>query len=205
VHLDQPSWTTDGEILNMDRFVFLLRPQYDFGRKFTLEKTEPDAFWKMNHFLDQIAQPSGFLYKDVVQPFVMARWLKKRSFPTLIIRRPVADVVYAMTARGWNYPGIMFSNLMDNELAVVKGLARAARALDMIPGHFIDFDELVFSEEVVYRALRSFYPKVDARRVQYIDAKFEGVRGEILARRKTEKYQAIVEMLATDAGATSKA
>jgi len=200
LHLNEPTWTTDGEILNVDRFVFLLCRQNDFGRKFTVEKAQPEAFSQMTHFLNQIVQPSGFMYKDVVQPFVMARWLQRHSFPTLIIRRPLADIVYSMTARQWYYPGKIFDDISDKHLAVVKGLASAASVLYALPGRSIDFDELIFDEEVVCRAIRSFYPKMKRRRVQYIDTEFERVRDEILVRRKTRRYQTIAEMLPTDVG-----
>lgn len=204
LHLDEPSWTTDGEILNVDRFVFVSGPQNDFGRKFTVDKAQPGEFRQMTHFLDQIVRPTGFMYKDTVQPFVMAQWLKTSAILALIIKRPLADVVYAMTGRGWYYPAKMFPDIANKELALIKGLACAASALDLISGQCIDFDELIFSEAAVYNALTPFYPKVKGRRIHYIDGEFEQERTKVLARRKTGKYKAILEMLATVERTTDK-
>jgi hypothetical protein len=195
--LEEPAWTTDGEILNVDRFVFLPAPQNDFGRKFTLKPNQPRAFNRMIQFLDQIIQPSGFMYKDVVQPFVTAHWLSEHRFPTLTVKRPLADVVYSMTARQWNYPAKIISDVQDKRLSLAIGLAQATEALNSVLAQTIHFDDFIWSEEIVAGALHALYPKRTIGCVRYIDSEFKRHRDEILARRKSRRYKAILRLLAS--------
>jgi hypothetical protein len=55
-------------------------------------------------FLDQAANPEGSIYKDVVNPFVVAEWAGLRNFCILKIRRDLAGVGFAMQRQGWHYP-----------------------------------------------------------------------------------------------------
>src|ERR1043166_8730279 len=73
--LEEPVWTSDGEVLNNDRYVMYDGVPHDLGRKFTRPDTEDAIAERMSAFLDQTVRPCGFAYKDVVQPFVAARWL----------------------------------------------------------------------------------------------------------------------------------
>ena len=191
----EPTWTSDGEILNADRFVFLPAQQHDLGRKFTTEATQPEEFHRMMNFLDEIIQPRGYVYKDVIQPFVMAEWLLENRFPVLKVKRPIADVAYSMMNRDWYYPGSAFPETKHSEIALLKGLMAASKSIDSVPGQTIDFDMLIFDEEHVRQALLPFRPRLRPNSVKYIDPEFEESRNEILARRKTPKYAFIVKML----------
>src|SRR5581483_3769607 len=69
--LREPVWTSEGEVLNNDRFVMYGGPTVDSGVKYvTRGKKTRAQFDKIVEFLDQIVAPRGFAYKDVVNPFV---------------------------------------------------------------------------------------------------------------------------------------
>lgn len=192
--LAEPLWTTDGEILNADRLALLPHPQEDLGRKFTVQDT-PRVFNQMTLFLDEVVQPCGFMYKDVVQPFVFSHWLKSRCFPAIKIKRPLADIVYSMTEKGWYYPARIFPEIQDRTIALAKGLDAASKALDSIIGPTIHFDDFIHDENSVADVLEPLYPNLDRSRLRYIDANFEQMRAEVLARRRTERYESILNLL----------
>ena len=88
------SWTSAGEILNVDRFKLLPCTLTDVGRKFTHPLEEPDCCRIIAEFLDLVAVPDGFVYKDVVQPFVISDWLTRKGFRLIRIKRDIAEVAY---------------------------------------------------------------------------------------------------------------
>jgi hypothetical protein len=73
--LNTPSWTSDGEILNVDRFVLYPGPRHDTGIKFLLKESNPALFQSVIDLLDQATVAAGFAYKDVVHPFAVSEWL----------------------------------------------------------------------------------------------------------------------------------
>jgi hypothetical protein len=193
--LQTPSWTTDGEFLNADRFVLVSQPSEDGNRKFTVEEQEPALFKKITEFLDQVVASHGFAYKDVVQPFVMSQWLKKNLPPTIKVKRNIADVAYSMLIKNkWHYPKRLFPNTEPLELAVIRGLLRAQEALDSIPGEEVDFERLIEDEGSLYSALTSLYgDSVRIKDPKYIDHKFRTRRDEVMGRRRTQEYAAILD------------
>jgi len=184
--LREPVWTSDGEILNLHRFAHL-PPGCDLeGLRFTPPGHE--RFDRLTSFLDQATVPEGFFYKDVVQPFVVARWLPASGLAALRIERPLADIALAMLDRGWHYPGAAAETAeQDPEDALVAGLARAQRALAAIPGPVLQFDDLIADEVPLAAALCELYGDVPVPR--YIDDEFRTVREEVLARRRTERWE----------------
>src|SRR6201997_5790967 len=74
IGLAEPTWTSDGEILNRDRVPRRLHSLAPADERFTLLGAVPDAFSSMTTFLDSTALRQGFAYKDVVQPFVIGGW-----------------------------------------------------------------------------------------------------------------------------------
>ena len=78
----------------------------DMGVKFTLKERDPARFDALSEFLDQVTAPAGFAYKDVVQPFVVAEWLRSHphQYRVLRIKRRLPDVAFAMLAKRWLYP-----------------------------------------------------------------------------------------------------
>ena len=143
--LKAPSWTTAGEILNVDRYVQLLEQVDGMGVKFTLRERDPTRFDALSEFLDQVTAPAGFAYKDVVQPFVVAEWLRSHAhqYRVLRIKRRLPDVAFSMLAKRWLYPCQAASDSMPSTDLLIAGLIRADRAMDTAPGEQIDFDDLV--------------------------------------------------------------
>ncbi|MGA2563178.1 MAG: hypothetical protein ABSF96_06430 [Steroidobacteraceae bacterium] len=193
--LQNPGWTTDGEFLNADRFVLVSEPNKDGNRKFTVEEQERALFKKITEFLDQVVVSHGFAYKDVVQPFVVSQWIKKNLPPTLKVKRNIADVAYSMIIKNkWHYPKRLFPKTEPVELAVIRGLLRAQEALDRIPGQEVDFDRLIEDEGSLYSALTSLYGDgVLIKYPRYIDQKFRARRDEVMGRRGTPEYAAILD------------
>lgn len=194
--LKEPIWTSDGEILNADRFVLLPGPNEHLSRKFTLERSEGAVFRKITEFLDQVTSPHGFAYKDVVQPFVVGEWIKRHRPPTIKVRRQLTDVAYSMLEHGWLYPNRLFPKAASAELGLVQGLIRAQSSLDSAPGVEVDFDELVSDERVLDAALaRAYGEDQDIRPARYIDRHFRRRREEIVRRRATARYRAVQDLV----------
>ena len=186
--LREPVWTSDGEILNLHRFVHL-PPGSDLeGLRFT--PPEHESFERLTAFLDQATVPEGFFYKDVVQPFVVARWLPASGLAALRIERPLADVALAMLDRGWLYPRAAADPDLDPEQVLLTGLTRAGQALAAIPGPVLRYDDLIEDEEPLAAALRELYGDVPAlQSLRYLDDGFKAVREAVLARRRTERWE----------------
>jgi hypothetical protein len=192
--LQNPSWTSDGELLNADRFVLISEPSDALGRKFIVEKRERTLFRKVTEFLDQVVATHGFAYKDVVQPFIVGNWIKKNLPPTLKVKRSIADVAYSMLEKKWHYPKRLCAKAEPVELAVIQGLLLAQEALDSIPGTEVDFDRLISDEKSLHAALTSLYGDcVHIKYPRYIDRRFRVRRDEVLRRRRTQEYAAIVD------------
>jgi hypothetical protein len=184
--LAEPVWTTDGEVLNLHRFAHLPDGLDLEGLRFT--PPEHERFGRLTAFLDQAAQREGFLYKDVVQPFVAAGWLPGSGLATLRIERPLADIAWAMLDRGWLYPREgAAAPTGDPERDLIAGLARAQQALAALPGPVLSYDDLIRDEEPLAAALRGLYGDVPTP--HYLDDSFRTVRDEILARRTTERWR----------------
>lgn len=195
--LQEPTWTSDGEFLNGDRIVLIPGPNDSLSVKYTVESTERALFSKITAFASQVIQPDGYAYKDVVQPFVVSKLLRSKHYPTLKIRRNIADVAYSMLEHSWHYPARLFPNVTPIDGAVIQGLARAQVAMDLIPGVEVDFDQLILDETTLDAALRSLYGNATCpRKSRYIDRHFRKQRAVIMERRNTEKYQEIRSLVA---------
>jgi hypothetical protein len=163
LNLNEACWTSSGEILNVDRFVFLPTTPVDFGRKYTTETFDPDLFKCIGQFLDDLVRPLDYIYKDVTQPFAISHWLNLHRFPTIRIRRCVPDVAYSMMARGWYYASTCIRDVEDRDTALVKGLMKAEKCLNQVRGIHIDFDDLIYDEDVIRRTLEKLYPGLKIR------------------------------------------
>lgn len=190
--LAEPVWTSDGEILNLHRFAHLPEGTEIDGLRFTRRPDDPERFDRLLAFLDQATVREGYIYKDVVQPFVVARWLPGSGLAVLRIERPVADVAFAMSERGWFYPRAGAGCDGGPERELVAGLVRAWLALAEIPGPVVRFDELIHDEEPLAAALRTLYGDVPTPR--YLDEGFQAVREEVLQRRETDRWQRLAEL-----------
>lgn len=192
--LAEPCWTSDGEVLNLHRLALMPEAGVMDGVRFLRRPSDPVRFDRLLAFLDQVTVREGFLYKDVVHPFVMSHWLPASGLAVLRIERPLADVAWAMLERGWLYPRAAADGGGDPEWELMTGLARARRALASIPSQVVCFEELIQDEEPLAAVLRSLYGNVPCPR--YLDDRFQAGREEVLARRQTERYQHLTELAA---------
>lgn len=202
--LSQPAWTTDGELLNSDRFA---RPPGDVGEpgsKFTLRERAPEFFDDLGRFLDRTVAPQGYGYKDVVHPFVCSAWLADGRFPTIKLRRDPAAVAMSMLARSWHYPATLASPGRDLDAAIIEGLLRAWRAIDAVPGVTLDYDAVIADEDALLTALAELYPAAALRRVRSIDSAFGAYRDRQLARRETDEYLRLSALVDTVADALER-
>jgi hypothetical protein len=192
--LAEPVWTSDGEILNLHRFAHLPEGLDVEGLRFTEPTRAPEPFRRLTAFLDQATVRTGFLYKDVVQPFVAAAWLPSSGLATLRIERPLPDVALAMLDRGWLYPRFAADTETDlgPEKNLLAGLARAQKALAALPGPVVRYDDLIHDEEPLAAALHTLYGDVPAPR--YLDDGFRAIRDEVLARRETARWRRLAEL-----------
>jgi hypothetical protein len=195
LRLKAPSWTSDGEILNVDRFTLYQGPTHDTSRKFIVKEHDPPRFQSAMDFLDQATVPEGFAYKDVIHPFVVSEWLKTGEFRVLRIKRNLTDVVFSMLAHGWLYPKAAAEQLHDDpEAAVIEGIIRADMALDGSPGERVDFDDLINDESILRNALLKLYPSVPVLNFQYLNESFCAFRDQqVLQRRTLAQYKRLEE------------
>lgn len=100
--LAEPSWATDGEFLNGDRFTQFAAPVEFAFQKFLVPDRAPDAFAHLVAMLDRTVAAKGVAYKDVIQSFAVANWLKARKTQggegpaVLKIIPDLAHVAYSM-------------------------------------------------------------------------------------------------------------
>jgi hypothetical protein len=204
--LEEPLWTSDGEILNNDRFALYGGPTHDAGVKYVRPAAAPELFQRVLSFIDQVTLRDGFAYKDVVQPFVAAAWLPASGLRVLRVRRRLADVAFSMLQRQWFYPANASAvpangaegappAMPVTEVAVIRGLLAAERELETLPGETVEFEDLIADENALIGALRRLYPEARLRGVRFIDEGFRQYRDRILARRNDEEYRRIESVL----------
>jgi hypothetical protein len=187
IGLAEPTWTSDGEILNRDRV-----PRREQSRmqslapdeRFTLLGSAPDVFASMMSYLDSTALRQGFAYKDVVQPFVIGGWEGLGDFKVLKVRRNVAEVAYTMLKRQWLYPAHAASLFDEHPWALVEGLVRAEAALDALPGETVEYADAVLDHGALEAALSRLYPDAPLVPPRYIDRRFARTRRRLEAERR---------------------
>jgi hypothetical protein len=184
VGLAQPTWTSDGEILNRDRVPRRLQSVAPADERFTLLGSAPDVFVSMTSYLDRAALRQGFAYKDVVQPFVLGGWEGLGEFEVLRVRRDVAEVAYAMLKRRWLYPAEAASVFVAHPWALVEGLVRAETVLDALPGETVEYADAVLDHGSLGDALGRLYPEVPLAPLRYIDRRFARTRQRLEAERR---------------------
>jgi hypothetical protein len=197
--LNAPSWTSDGEILNIDRYALYPGPRHNTSIKFLLKEKNAELFQAAIDFLDQATVPAGFAYKDVVQPFVVSEWLRSSQFRVLRIKRNLTDVAFSMLNQGWHYPGLASRSEGDLEEMVIEGIIRADMALDCAPGEQVDYDDLMADETVLRNALVKLYPNDAIHEFKYTDS-FRATGNTILQRRSFDQYKMLNEKVEKLAG-----
>ncbi len=184
IGLAEPAWTSDGEILNLDRVSKRLQCLGPADERFTLLGSAPDAFAGMTGYLDRAALRQGFAYKDVVQPFVIGGWEGLGDFAVLKVRRNVAEVAYTMLKRQWLYPARAASVFDAHPWALVEGLVRAEAVLEALPGETVDYADAIVGHVPLTAALRRLYPDEPLAPPRYIDRRFAWTRRRLEADRR---------------------
>lgn len=189
--LAAPAWTSAGEILNSGRWRMLARE--DDGDRFTTTH-ETARFEQWTRFLDDVVQPRGRAYKDVVQPFVCARWLAQAQARghaprVLRVRRPLADVAWSMLEAGWRYPARAAATGKHDIDRLLSGLLQARDALSEPATVEVDFDALTRGEDALAGALRRLYPDIDLPALRFDDARFRAHSATVLERRTTPRWR----------------
>jgi hypothetical protein len=184
VGLAEPSWTSDGEILNRDRVPRRLQGLAPADERFTLLGSAPDVFARMTSYLDRAASRQGFAYKDVVQPFVIGGWEGLSDFRVLKVRRNVAEVAYTMLKRQWLYPAQAASVFDAHPWALVEGLVRAEAVLEALPGETVEYADAVLDHTSLELALRRLYPDVPLELPRYVGRRFARTRLRLEAERR---------------------
>lgn len=200
--LAAPAWTSAGEILNSGRWRMLARE--DDGDRFTTTH-EVARFEQWARFLDDVVQPHGRAYKDVVQPFVCARWLAQAQMRghaprVLRVRRPLADVAWSMLEAGWRYPARAATTGEHDIDRLLSGLLQARHALSEPAAVEVDFDALTRGEDALAGALRRLYPDIDLPTLRFDDARFRAHSATVLERRTTPRWRMLdarIRMLET--------
>jgi hypothetical protein len=184
IGLGEPTWTSDGEILNRDRVPRRLQSLAPADERFTVLGSAPDVFADVSVYLDRRALRRGFAYKDVVQPFVVSGWEGLQDFKVLKVRRNVAEVAYTMLKRQWLYPARAASVFDSHPWALVEGLVRAEAVLDALPGETVEYADAVLGHEPLEAAVRGLYPDAPLTPFRYIDRSFVRTRRRLEAERR---------------------
>lgn len=169
--LNRPPHASAGEILNYLRTRLPVR-SLPPKAMFTTREHDPVSFERHIAFLDRTVKSEGFAYKDVVNPFVVADWPGLLRLKVLKIRRDLAEVAFAILAKGWTYPGNGAQEQHGAEWSIVEGLVRAEMVLAALPGPTIEFEDAITDHTALEETLRTLYPGVPRMPLTYIDDGF---------------------------------
>ena len=191
--LAEPLWTSDGEVLNNDRFALYGGSTHETGQKYVRQEKEPLLFQKLLAFTQDIVKTEGVAYKDVVHPFLLSTFLRDKEFRVLKIKRDLTDVCYSMLRMKWFYPARAAEKSISLDDAIIEGLIRAEEAIDSIAGETIYYDDVIENEEALRNSLVALYPDEKVKRFTFIDDDFRKRTEKILKRRETDSYQEIAQ------------
>jgi hypothetical protein len=192
--LRAPTWTSAGEVLNFERWRML--PGEGLHEHRFVTKDDAVRFEQLSHLLDDLVQPSGRAYKDVVQPFVAAYWIAGplgRSLRAMRIDRPVADVAWSMLHAGWDYPAAASKLDGDRIDQLLSGLLLARRTHKETGTVELQFDQLLQNPSALTETLAQLYPEATITEEWNDDADFQAHSRTVLDRRRTPLWQELDE------------
>lgn len=189
--LREPNWTTCGEIMNPDRFAFAPQPAgfRSTRPKFVRPESNPVLFGQLSDFLSHVVAPHGFAYRDVTQPFVVARWLELQQLQVIKILRDVAEVAMHVLELDGNDPWFAGVHPHDRPRALVELLVSVRSTLAALPGENLDYTDLVWDGRALERVLARLYPEPTPRTERYVNEEFQWRRDRILKRRATDRFR----------------
>jgi len=155
----QRSTVAAGEILNHER-----NPELKTDADFYLDEDSPDfeSFYRQCE-AQLLRYADDFIIKDVVQPWVLLRFLKEHPerYHVLFADRPLAHIKFALERKGW---------------AFVRHIDIIYQSFQLFPA--IDVSRAQFDADVFHRTLAAIYPQ--AQPINYIDKKFTTIRDSFL-------------------------
>jgi hypothetical protein len=192
LRLEQPTWVTDGEILNADRLAWV--PSTTRMTRKAARATSPLA-GPMRRYLDVVVRPHGWAYKDVIQPFVTAKWTRDAGLRTLAIRGSVAGSAVALIDREEWWPAEIVRH-RDRVVAMLKGLVLMQDAIESAShAVHVDVRELMADGDSLRQALARLYPEIEVPVLPYAaEPGFVAERARVFARFETPRYQQILGM-----------
>lgn len=211
--LREPSWTGEGEILNVDQYTAYRGRRHDECAKFTRRDQDPALFGQITEFLETAVHRRGFAYKDVIQPFVVTEWSGLRDLRVLHVRRDPAEVACAMLRQGWFYP----ATAVDSEArrrpsklvmleSFVAGLLAAERALERVPAARIAFEDAISRPAALASTLRELYPEVEQAAIpEMADAAIAASQSRAEEIRRAPEYLVVRALIARARDAVERA
>lgn len=184
IGLGAPEWTSAGEVLNSDRWLMLRDVESDPY----VPADDQLGIERWCGFLSDTVQERGHAYKDVVQPFVVRRWLRSpaaANLRVLRLRRPLADVAWSMLKARWHYPERAAAEGLDATDRLLSGLSRASAALDQLHTVDLHFDALLADQDCMLAALEELYPDRPIGSLALADGDFQAHSRTVLERRQT--------------------
>jgi hypothetical protein len=201
LQMKEPTWTTDGEILNHDRYLLGPLEQREVFEKYLTFEHEPYDCARVNSYLSKVVFPFEYCYKDVVQPFAVAQWGSERPLSCLAsqmtflsIIPDVAHVAMRMLARKWYYPKKAAPSNLGLKEGLVHGLYLASEAIKKLPGPKVSFTDLITDQNVLWQNLYEHYPTTDIREHNYLDRAFCYSRARVRAQHSTVEYRDVLDI-----------
>ena len=152
---------------------------------------------KVHQILNKYVKADGFVYKDVVQPFIVSAWLSTHPMPAVIIHRNVVDVAYAMWQKQWTYPSNAVPSCDHPKKELLAGLHAAKEVLKTLKGAHIHYEQLVQDETVLPSALKELYNLDHIPSINYLTPSFRQYSKHIDQRKETPLYQELKDLYAS--------
>lgn len=199
--LEKPVYTTVGEFMNFERNIHL-KVENDIHMLRGGEKTDmlghlvDNGFRRRIQFIDHLVQREGFLYKDVVQPFLVASWFQEENYPldAIFIDRPIEQVIYRHEVADQIQGREDIENLASTFIEAKNKLLELS-----IPK--LDFDDFIFDEDVLKKIVSDIYSDTEVEdqvkwpELNYIDDDFKEKRENRLKDRESERFSEVSDII----------